>query len=146
LRAAVIEISSFDGATGGSASRLEYTAATPPAETHISLEWLYIFVWAVSASAFARELKRTDFGFRCDNDVVQLAAPRAGVSIGGCQEGFARARRTSCRSSPAFQIALEVWLVRRRDLKSTSRVRLMFDWLAEGLLDYVKGKRLPAER
>jgi hypothetical protein len=37
-------------------------------------------------------------------------------------------------------MTLEVWLVMHRDLKSTSRVRLLFDWLAEGLTDYVKGK------
>jgi hypothetical protein len=42
------------------------------------------------------------------------------------------------------QIALDVWLVMHRDLKSTSRVRPMFDWLAEGLSEYVKGKRRPA--
>jgi len=100
-----------------------------------------------SAGAFARELERSDFGFRCDSDVAQLAALRAGVGIGGCQEGIARRSTDLVPILPdAFKIALEVWLVMHRDLKSTPRVRLMFDWLAEGLSDYVKGKPDPAKK
>ncbi len=87
----------------------------------------------------------TDFGFRCDSDVAQLAALRAGVGIGGCQEGIARRFRDLVPILPgAFQFALEVWLVMHRDLKSTSRVRLLFDWMAAGLSDYVKGRSDPA--
>ena len=41
-------------------------------------------------------------------------------------------------------MTLDVWLVMHRDLRSTSRVRLLFDWLARGLSDYVKGKSGPA--
>jgi DNA-binding transcriptional LysR family regulator len=100
-----------------------------------------------SAGAFASALKRSDFGFRCDSDVAQLAALRAGVGIGGCQEGIARRAKDLVPVLPgALHIALEVWLVMHRDLKSTRRVRLMFDWLAEGLSAYVKGKPLPAKR
>ncbi len=100
-----------------------------------------------SAGAFASELKRSDFGFRCDSDVAQLAALRAAVGIGGCQEGIARRSKDLVPILPgAFQIALEVWLVMHRDLKSTRRVRLMFYWLAEGLSAYVKGKPAPAEK
>jgi len=40
----------------------------------------------------------------------------------------------------AFQMALEVWLVMHRDLKTAPRVGLMFDWLAPGLMDYLKGR------
>ena len=94
-----------------------------------------------SAGAFARALKRSDFGFRCDSDTAQLAALRAGVGIGGCQEGVARRSKDLVPVLPgAFQITLEIWLVMHRDLKSTPRVKLLFDWLAEGLSDYVKGK------
>jgi DNA-binding transcriptional LysR family regulator len=94
-----------------------------------------------SAGAIARELTRADFGFRCDSDTAQLAALRAGVGVGGCQEGVARRSKDLIPILPgAFQMALEVWLVMHRDLRSTPRVRLMFDWLAQGLSDYVKGK------
>jgi DNA-binding transcriptional LysR family regulator len=99
-----------------------------------------------SAGAFARALERADFGFRCDSDVAQLAALRAGVGVGGCQEGIARRSKDLIPVLPgALQIALDVWLVMHRDLKSTSRVRLLFDWLAEGLSDYVKGKAVSAK-
>ena len=41
-------------------------------------------------------------------------------------------------------VALEVWLVLHRDLRSTQWVRLMFDWLAGGPSEYVKGRIGPA--
>jgi DNA-binding transcriptional LysR family regulator len=76
-----------------------------------------------------------------DSDTAQLAALRAGVGIGGCQEGVARRSNDLVPVLPgAFQMTLEIWLIMHRDRKSTPRVRLMFDWLAEGLSDYVKGR------
>ena len=41
-------------------------------------------------SARFPRLGREAFAFRCDNDPAQLAALRAGVGIGGCQENIAR--------------------------------------------------------
>jgi DNA-binding transcriptional LysR family regulator len=94
-----------------------------------------------SAGAIAKELTRADFGFRCDSDLAQLAALRAGVGIGGCQEAIARRSMDLIPILPGvFQMTLEIWLVMHRDLKSAPRVRLLFDWLAEGLSDHVKGK------
>jgi DNA-binding transcriptional LysR family regulator len=93
-----------------------------------------------SAGSFAKALTREDFGFRCDSDLAQLAALRAGIGIGGCQDAIARRTPDLVPVLPnAFQMALEVWLVMHRDLKAAPRVRLMFDWLAQGLTDYVKG-------
>ena len=43
-----------------------------------------------AAGADAAQLSRDSFGFRCDSDLAQLAALRAGVGIGGCQENIAR--------------------------------------------------------
>ena len=94
-----------------------------------------------SAGALAKALTREDFGFRCDSDLAQLAALRAGVGVGGCQDMIARRTPELVPVLPsAFQMALEVWLVMHRDLKSEPRVRLMYDWLAQGLTDYVKGR------
>ncbi len=98
-----------------------------------------------SAGALAEALTRADFGFRCDSDTAQLAALRAGVGIGGCQVGVARRWKDLVPILPGeFQVTLEVWLVMHRDLRATPRVRLMFDWLAEGLTEYVKGRIGPA--
>ena len=86
-----------------------------------------------SAGALAKSLTREDFGFRCDSDVAQLAALRAGVGIGGCQDAIARRTPDLVPVLPnAFQMTLEVWLVMHRDLKTAPRVRLLFDWLAAG--------------
>jgi DNA-binding transcriptional LysR family regulator len=86
-------------------------------------------------------LTREDFGFRCDSDLAQLAALRSGVGIGGCQDMIARRTPDLVPVLPnAFQMALEVWLVMHRDLKAEPRVRLMFDWLAAELTDYVRGR------
>jgi DNA-binding transcriptional LysR family regulator len=94
-----------------------------------------------SAGSFAKALTREDFGFRCDSDLAQLAALRSGVGIGGCQDMIARRTPDLVPVLPsAFQMALEVWLVMHRDLKAEPRVRLMFDWLAAGLTEYVRGR------
>ena len=95
------------------------------------------------AGDFAQRLTREDFGFRCDSDLAQLAALRAGVGIGGCQENIARRTPELIAILPnAVQYALEVWLVMHENLKTTRRVRLLFDRLAAGLTDYVKGRPL----
>jgi DNA-binding transcriptional LysR family regulator len=93
------------------------------------------------AGEFARTLTRETFGFRCDNDLAQLAALRAGVGVGGCQENIARRMPELVAVLPnAFHHALEVWLVMHGDLRATRRVRLLFDHLAAGLTGYVKGR------
>jgi DNA-binding transcriptional LysR family regulator len=95
-----------------------------------------------AAGPLAEALTREDFAFRCDSDLAQLAALRASVGIGGCQDAIARRTPELVAVLPgAFQMTLEVWLVMHRDLKDEPRVRLMFDWLAAGLADYVKGRR-----
>lgn len=99
------------------------------------------------AGEFAQRLTREDFGFRCDNDLAQLAALRAGVGIGGCQDNIARRTPELMVVLPnVIQYALEVWLVMREDSKATRRVRLLFDHLAAGLTDYVKGRQSEAAR
>jgi len=98
-----------------------------------------------AAGDFARRLKREDFAFRCDSDLAQLAALRAGVGIGGCQENIARRSPELVAVLPsAIQHALEIWLVMHRELRATRRVRLLFDHLAEGLTDYVRGRQKTA--
>jgi DNA-binding transcriptional LysR family regulator len=94
-----------------------------------------------SAGALAKALTREDFGFRCDSDIAQLAALRAGVGVGGCQDAVARRTPELVPVLPnAFQVTLEVWLVMHRGLKTAPRVRLLFDWLSVGLTDFLKGR------
>lgn len=85
------------------------------------------------------QVSRETFSFRADNDLVQLAALRAGVGIGGCQTGIAR-------RDPALlpvlhdviRFELEMWLAMHEDQRLDRRVRLLFDHLADRLGDYVK--------
>jgi DNA-binding transcriptional LysR family regulator len=94
-----------------------------------------------AAGDYARTMTRESFGLRCDNDLAQLAALRAGVGIGGCQDNIARRTPDLVSVLPnAFRYALDVWLVMHEDLKATRRVRLLFDHLATGLTAYVKGR------
>jgi DNA-binding transcriptional LysR family regulator len=93
-----------------------------------------------ATGADAEQISRDSFGFRCDSDLAQLAALRAGVGIGGCQENIARRSPELVRVLPdQFAFALEIWLVMHEDVKGTPRVRLLFDHLAAGLADYVQG-------
>ncbi|HTQ15420.1 MAG TPA: LysR family transcriptional regulator [Rhizomicrobium sp.] len=81
---------------------------------------------------------RDSFAFRCDNDLVQLAALRAGVGIGGCQ--VAAARRDAALVpvlEDALSFKLEMWLVLHEDLRQHRRIRLLFDHLAAHLPAYV---------
>jgi len=94
-----------------------------------------------SVGGFAGDLTREDFGFRCDSDLAQIAALRAGVGIGGCQENIARRTPELMKVLPnAVHYGLDVWLVMHEDLKLTRRVRLLFDHLASGLTAFVKGR------
>jgi len=85
------------------------------------------------------QINRQAFGFRCDSDVAQLAALRAGVGIGGCQVNIARRMPDLVRVLPkAIQLAMEVWLVMHEDAKANRRIRLLFDHIAVGLSDYLR--------
>jgi DNA-binding transcriptional LysR family regulator len=82
-------------------------------------------------------LTRELFAFRCDSDFGQYAALRAGFGIGVCQIALAKRDRLVPVLPGAFQFELGVWLVMHQDLKSSRRVRLLFEHLATHLEAYV---------
>jgi DNA-binding transcriptional LysR family regulator len=85
---------------------------------------------------------REDFSFRCDNDLGQLAALRAGIGIGGCQTGIARRNPALIPVlHDAFSVALDTWLVMHEDLRSSPRIKLLFDHLSAALTHYVASCR-----
>jgi DNA-binding transcriptional LysR family regulator len=92
-----------------------------------------------SVGGDALHVTRSMFGFRCDNDLAQLAALRAGVGIGGCQDNVAKKNPDLLPVLPDLRFELEIWLAMHEDLRTTRRVRLLFDHLAEGLARYVAG-------
>jgi DNA-binding transcriptional LysR family regulator len=82
---------------------------------------------------------RDMFALRSDSDIAQLAALRAGFGIGVCQLGIARRDKNLVpvlHSELVFP--MEAWLVMHRDLRSSRRIRLLFDHLATRLAAYAQ--------
>ncbi len=85
-----------------------------------------------------QQITRDIFTFRSDNDLVQLAAMRAGAGIGGCHVGIARRDPELLPVlHDVVQFTLDMWLVTHEDLRQDRRIRLLFDFLAERLAAYV---------
>lgn len=82
-------------------------------------------------------LTRDVFTFRCDSDIGQYAALRAGFGIGFCQVGLGQRDGLVPVLPDAITFELGMWVVMHEDLKSSRRVRLMFDHLATHLKRYV---------
>jgi DNA-binding transcriptional LysR family regulator len=88
------------------------------------------------------KITRDLFALRCDNDLGQLAALRAGFGICACQSGIAR-RDPDLVPVLADQLGFEfeLWVVMHENLKKVKRMRLMFDHLATGLAHYVESNQ-----
>ncbi len=82
---------------------------------------------------------RAAITLKSDSDLAQLAMVRAGCGIGGMQKQLAvRDRDMVPVLHEVFQISLEMWLVMHEDLRSSRRVRLLYDHLALHLARYVR--------
>lgn len=82
---------------------------------------------------------RDMFALRTDSDLAQIALLRAGAGIGGLQRQLAaRERALLPVLHGAIKLPLEMWLVMHEDLRTTRRVRLIYDVLAAGLTEYVR--------
>jgi DNA-binding transcriptional LysR family regulator len=91
-----------------------------------------------SAGGAAAKLRREQFGFRCDNNAVQIAAMYAGVGIGGYHVQLARRNPDLVRVLESeFRFKREMWLAVHRDARATRRTRLLFDFLAARLAGYI---------
>jgi DNA-binding transcriptional LysR family regulator len=91
------------------------------------------------AQTFNREL----FAYRCDNDLAQIAALKAGFGLGGCQAPLAARDPQLIRVLGAhFSFHLEMWLVAHEDLKTHRRVRAVLDHLGAQLPRYLRGEAL----
>jgi DNA-binding transcriptional LysR family regulator len=84
-------------------------------------------------------LDREGFALRTDNDLAQLAALRAGFGVGACQAPIAKHDPDLVPVlQDQFRYEMEVWVAMHEDLKTSRRMRLMFNWLVEGLGAYVR--------
>jgi DNA-binding transcriptional LysR family regulator len=94
-------------------------------------------VLATQAAPVTRDM----FNLRTDSDLAQLEALRAGYGIGGCQDALARRDPDLVPVLPgAFRLMLDCWLAMHEDLRTSHRVRLLFDHLATELTAYLKAE------
>lgn len=82
-------------------------------------------------------LTRELFAFRCDSDIGQYAALRAGFGIGFCQNALGKRDRLVPIFHDVIGFELSVWVAMHEDLRSSRRMRLMFDHLAAHLQAYI---------
>ncbi len=81
-------------------------------------------------------LDRAGFALRGDSSPAQLAAIRAGFSIGLCQAALARRDPVLVRVlEDEVAVQLGLWIVMHGDLRTSPRCRAVFDALVEGLAD-----------
>ncbi|MHA1549155.1 MAG: LysR family transcriptional regulator [Alphaproteobacteria bacterium] len=74
------------------------------------------------------------FSFRCDNQVVAWNMVVAGFGVGFNQLEIGRAEPRVVRLLPEADLpTLPVWLAAHAELKTSARVRRVFDYLAEAL-------------
>ena len=85
-------------------------------------------------------VNRELFAFRCDSDVAQYEALRAGFGLGVCQIALARRDKLVPVLPGKIGFQLGVWLVMHRDLKASRRMRLMYDHLAAHLTAYISSE------
>jgi len=83
------------------------------------------------------------YAFRSDNDLVQLAAVRAGVGVGVCQVALAG---DLVRVLPSVALHLDAWVVTHEDLRAVRRVRAVFDHLVKEIGVYAKREAVRSSR
>ena len=82
-------------------------------------------------------IRRRDLAYRTDHEPTQHALLRAGAGIAGMQIKLAERERKLVRVLPRLvRIPMEMWLVMHEDLRSTRRVRLLFEHLSDGLRSF----------
>jgi DNA-binding transcriptional LysR family regulator len=79
-----------------------------------------------------------DFALRTDNQLGQMASVRAGFGIGVVQDPIAHRDPTLVPVlRDLFKAHLNVWIVMHEDLRTTRRMRIVFDALVKGLSAHV---------
>jgi DNA-binding transcriptional LysR family regulator len=83
---------------------------------------------------FGLELAERNFGFHCENMAVGCEMARAGLGIGLISDDIARRMPDLQRLLPEdVAIPVPLWLTTHRDLRTSRRIRVVYDFLAEAL-------------
>jgi DNA-binding transcriptional LysR family regulator len=89
------------------------------------------------------QFARDRFAFRCDSDLGQLAAIRAGLGLGLCQYGVAVRPPLVAMLTQQVRFELPMWVVMHEALRKVTRTKLMFDHLVSALTAYAATSRGP---
>jgi DNA-binding transcriptional LysR family regulator len=90
-------------------------------------------------------LSREMFQFRCDSDLAQMNATRAGLGVGGLQWGLARRDPDLVPVLPdQVKFGLDMWLVMHGDLRRQGAAKALFMHLANELGAYAASSQAPA--
>lgn len=83
------------------------------------------------ARRFREVAKGAKIGLQCDNLPMQVAAACAGGGLIALPHYVAKAMPGLRRVVAAFDLALDLWLLTHRDLKSIARVRTVLDFVTK---------------
>ena len=84
--------------------------------------------------AAGQSISREAFAFRTDDLIVQWEAVRAGLGIGFCANYLARTDPDVLRILPTIALPeLPMWLTVHREIRTSQRIRSVFDFLASAL-------------
>ncbi|HEX8704914.1 MAG TPA: LysR family transcriptional regulator [Myxococcaceae bacterium] len=87
--------------------------------------------------AMGLRMTREAFTFRTDSDLAQLSLIRAGAGIGVCQVALGRREESLVQVlADEFSYPLDLWVVMHENLRTSRRMRLAYDHLAEELKVY----------
>ncbi len=90
-----------------------------------------LIIWGMSNLGLT--VDRNSFAFRTDNQVVYMQALKSGMGIGASQIKLAE-EAGLVRLLPGIPIdPLPVWLAAHQELRTSARVRRVFDFLAQNL-------------
>lgn len=126
-------------------ARRELLAGQPPVtrENLLQQRWIGLdqsmqMIEGFRAGGF--DVDRRLFAFRCDNQIVGYEAMRSGVGIGVAIVPLAERQPGLVRVLQEVSMpVLPVWLTAHRELKTSRRLRLVFDFLAEALTAWGDG-------
>jgi DNA-binding transcriptional LysR family regulator len=111
------------------------TPATMAAHRWIGFDQSPLLVDGFRAAGF--DIDRRFFAFRCDHQIVNLEAVRAGLGIGLVMQPLARRDPALVRVLPEIPLpVLPVWLTAHRELRASRRLKTVWDFLAHGLTDW----------
>jgi len=90
------------------------------------------------------EVDRESFRFRTDSQVTYTNALRAGLGIGGCSHLLAKSFGGLTAVLPEMEIQpLPVYLVAHEELRTSARIRRVYDYLAKALREALKPDQPP---